>query len=215
MRLGTPPDRVDAVAAGVGHVATSLGGFVASSSVTSRRGATIQLRVPGARLDDAVARLSDLARVRDLQRSTLDITARAVSVRTRLADARAERRGLLRQLAHAPTPNAADRIRTRLRAVSREIERARAALRRVRDRASYADVDVDVTAERRPAPAGAGGSWTPGDALHDAVRVLEVTAGVLLVALAVLLPLGLLGGAAWVAARRLAQRRREHALDLA
>jgi Domain of unknown function (DUF4349) len=99
--------------------------------------------------------------------------------------------------------------------VSREIERARAAIRSIRDRASYASVGVEIAAERRPAPAGGSGGWTPGDALHDAVRVLEVTASVLLVALAVLLPLGGLAGAAWLAARRLAQRRREQALDLA
>jgi hypothetical protein len=58
-----------------------------------------------------------------------------------------------------------------------------------------------------------GGAWTPGDAANDALRVLEVTAGVLLIVLAVALPLALLGGAAGLAARSARRRRRESALD--
>ena len=45
------------------------------------------------------------------------------------------------------------------------------------------------------------------------MRILEVTAGVLLVGLALLLPLGLVGLLVWLAARQAAQRRRERALD--
>jgi hypothetical protein len=60
-----------------------------------------------------------------------------------------------------------------------------------------------------------GGPWTPGDALHDAGRVLEVLAGAALVGGAVLLPLALLAAAAAIAARALRRRRRESALDAA
>ena len=51
------------------------------------------------------------------------------------------------------------------------------------------------------------------DAAHDAVRVLEVSAGVALIALAVLVPLGLLGAAGGFAAAALRRRRREAALS--
>ena len=51
------------------------------------------------------------------------------------------------------------------------------------------------------------------DALDDAARILEVTAGVLLVGLALALPLGLVGLLVWFAGRQAAQRRRERALD--
>ena len=47
------------------------------------------------------------------------------------------------------------------------------------------------------------------------MRVLEVIAGVALVALAVIAPLGLIAAAAWLAARRLGRRRRNAALDAA
>ena len=61
--------------------------------------------------------------------------------------------------------------------------------------------------------AGNDGAWTPGDALDDAVRVLEVFAGVAVVGVAVLAPLALLGLAAGFAARGARRRRREQALE--
>jgi hypothetical protein len=63
-------------------------------------------------------------------------------------------------------------------------------------------------------PAAHGSSFTLGRSAHDAGRVLIVVAGVALIALAVLVPLGLAAAlVAWIglAIRR---RRREHALDL-
>jgi hypothetical protein len=193
-------------------VAVTLGGFVAAASVASGDGGTLDLRVPSARLDDAVARLSRLARVRSLERSSLDITAQAVSARSRLTDARTERRSLLRQLALATTLAQTTRIRDRLASVSGQLERARAQVRRVGNRAAFADVSVSVVPQRREVP---GGGWTPRDALRDALRVLEVAAGIALVAFAVALPLVLLGAPAWLAGRRLRRLRRERALDAA
>jgi hypothetical protein len=75
-------------------------------------------------------------------------------------------------------------------------------------------VGVEMTGvARKHAAAPSHGSWTPGDAAHDAVRVLEVSAGVALIALAVLVPLGLVGAAGGFAALALRRRRREAALS--
>jgi hypothetical protein len=61
----------------------------------------------------------------------------------------------------------------------------------------------------------AAGAWTPGDAWHDALRVLEVIAGVLVIAAAVALPLLLAWLLGWLARRGVTRRRRERALDMA
>jgi hypothetical protein len=213
MTLAAPRADVDQVADGVARVATTLGGFVASSSISSGRGGFLELRVPSARLDDAIARLGRLGHVRRLERSTLDITAQSVSARSRVADLTAERRSVLSQLAKAVTLDEIDRLKARLRTVTARLQAARAASKRVDARAAFAGLSVEVVGERRAAAASAG--WSPGQAWHDAVRVLEVIAGIALIAFAVALPLGLLGAPAWVAGRRLARRRRERALDLA
>jgi Domain of unknown function (DUF4349) len=215
MRLGAPRRDLDAVADGVARVTTQLGGFVASSNLSSREGGELDLRVPAGRLDDAIARLSRLGHVRRLERSTLDITAQAVSARTRIADLKAERRSLLHQLADSTTLEQTNRLRDRLTAVNRRLQAARASARRIATRAALASLSVELVPERAKAAATGGGGWSPGDAWHDALRVLEVAAGIALVAFAVALPLLLLGVPAWLATRRLNRTRRERALDLA
>ena len=154
--------------------------------------------------------------MRQRTQSAQDITGAVVSVRERLKDARTERRSLLRQLAAATTPNQTSSIRARLRLVSGQIAAAKRDLSRVKTPRDPLD-DRRHPARRPPLGDGddddGASGWTPGDAFDDAVRILEVTAGVLLVALALLLPLGLVGLLVWLAARQAAQRRRERALD--
>ena len=214
--LATPPREIDRAAAAILRVTNELGGYVVSSTVSSNSSGQFELRVPERKLQAALARLSRIAKVRQRTQGAQDITGAVVSVRERLKDALTERRSLLRQLAAAVTPNQTASIRARLRLVSGQIAAAKRDLSRVQTRATRSTIAVSLLAERR----GAGGNdddgasgWTPADAFDDAVRILEVTAGVLLVALALLLPLGLVALLVWLAARQAAQRRRERALD--
>lgn len=218
LRLAVLPGGLDDVASGVLQTTDALGGYVVSSSVESRgsRGsASFDLRVPSARLQTALARLSRLARVRSRTQSSLDVTGSVVAVRTRLDALQAERRGVLRQLAAATTPAETARARERMRVLDVRIARAQAARAALRRRTAYSTINVEVTTRRPAAGAttGSSGSWTPGDALHDAVRVLSLALGAALVALAALLPLGLLGVAGYGAWRLTVARRRRHALD--
>jgi uncharacterized protein DUF4349 len=213
LTLAAPRREIDSVAAEIGNVTADLGGYVARSSVSSTDGGSLQLRVPSSKLDTAIQRLSKLGKVRDLSRNSEDITAQVVSARERLTDARAERKSLLRQLADAVTVNETESIRARLRIVSQEIASARNSLRRANNRADVADVTVSLVAARGGAEQG--GAWTPGDAWHDALRVLEVIAGVMLIAAAVAVPLLVAWLLGWLARRGVTRRRRERALDMA
>ena len=197
--LATPPREIDRAAAEILRVTDDLGGYVVSSTVSSNSSGQFELRVPERKLQAALSRLSRVAKVRQRTQSAQDITGAVVSVRERLKDARTERRSLLRQLAAATTPN-------------QTVEHPRPAAPRLRpDRGRQARPQPrpdprDPLDDRRHACSptaaaratsdddGASG-WTPGDAFDDAVRILEVTAGVLLVALALLLPVGLVGAA--------------------
>jgi hypothetical protein len=215
LTLSTPRDQIEDVADGAVRVTDRHGGFVLSSSVSSgegrEAGATLDLRIPSARLQPALADLSELAHVRARTQEARDITAAFTSPRRRLSDALAERRGLLRQLARAVTPNETAAVRARLRAVNRRIDRAQAELRRLRDRVSFAAVSVAI---EPGADSGDGGGWSLGDAADDALGVLRALLGGALVALAVLVPAGLLGGGGWLAYRGWVRRRRESALEM-
>ena len=215
--IATPPRDVDRAAAKIIAVADDLGGFVVSSQITSGSSGEFELRVPSSRLQRALSRLSAVGKVRERSQGSQDITGAVVSVNERLKDARTERRSLLRQLAKATTVNQTESIRQRLRIVSGQIAAAKRDLRSVKRRASYSTISVQLLADRR-AGSSAGddddsSGWTPGDAWRDAGRILEVSAGVLMIAAALALPIGLVALLLWLAMRQAAQRRRERALD--
>ena len=211
LELQTGSDEFDETTAGVLEVADATGSIVQTSNVSERDGrgyATYDLRVPSSRLDDALRDLSRLAKVTSRTSSSDDITAPYVSARNALDDARDQRRALLRALANADTANETDAIRARLRDARQRIAAAEAAVRGLRVRADRSRVSVTVESTGKVTDT----AWTPGDALDDAGRILEVSLGVLLVVGAVLAPLALLGLLAAAGARILRRRRREAAL---
>jgi hypothetical protein len=216
-RLELTATDVQAASDGVVRATQATGGFVQSSQVSTGDGrstASFTLRVPTSRLDDALRRLSRLGHVRSLQQSADDITNVYDGASTRLAEARAERRGLLRALAKATTAAQITSLRARIADNRRALQRDQRELDAVRNRANYATIGLELTGvARKHATVPSGGPWTPGDAAHDAVRVLEVSAGVALIALAVLVPLTLVGTAGGFAAVAVRRRRREAALS--
>lgn len=214
--LGAKPGGVQQVADQIVAVTDRHRGFVLSSSVDvldGGGGAHFELRVPAARLQAALADLSRIADVRERREAAQDITRAFVSARSRLADARAERRGILRQLEQADSDDERASLKRQLRRVNARIGAAKTDLARVDNRTSYSNISVAVVGDPAAGATVDDGSWTPGDAFKDAVRVLEVAVGVLLIALAVAIPLTLLAGMALVLARLAGRRRRERLLD--
>jgi hypothetical protein len=214
LTLTPAPADVQTTADGVVRETQAVGGYVENSQVStgdSGGSASFTLRVPSARLDDALARLSKLAHVGALTQSATDITGAFTSAESRLSDARAERRALLRALGRATTDRQIATLRARLADNRSQISARKGELDALRRRADL--TTVGVTIEGTGKPKAGGGAWTPRDALHDAGRVLQVAGGVAVIALAVLLPLGILAVLALLAARALRRRRREIALD--
>ncbi len=212
--LSAPRDQIEDVADGLIRVIDRHRGFVLSSSVSAGEsadaGASFDLRIPSDRLQEAVADLSELAHVRSRTQAARDVTAEFSSPRRRLADALAERRGLLRRLSKADTANETAAVRARLRAVNRRIDRVQAQLRGLRERVAFAAVSVSI---RPGAARGDGGGWSLGDAGRDALSVLAAAAGGAIIALAVTLPAGIVALLVWLAYRVIVRRRREQALD--
>jgi hypothetical protein len=220
LTLSTRPGDVERVSDGAIRVADRLGGFVQSSSVSSggfEPGASLVLRVPSAQLPQALTQLSGLAHVARRSQEAEDLTDQRSALRNDVSDARAERDGLRRRLARAETDTERARLRGQLQRAEQLIVTRKRRLAGLERSVSYATVGVEVQGNRRggasvPPP---GGRWTPGDALHDAGRVLEFSAGVAVIALAVLVPLGLIAALAAVAGRLAVRRRRERALEMA
>jgi hypothetical protein len=214
LTLAAAPDEVEDVSDGVIEVTDRYRGFVLRSTISSgdtRAGATLDLRIPSGRLESAIRDLSKLAHVRSRTQSSQDVTARFVSIRSRLTEAVAERRGLLRQLAAADTANETASVRARLGLVNRRIAAQRATLRRLENRVDFASVAVSI--EPDGASADAGGDWSPRDALTDGIGILGTALALALIVLAVLVPLSLLALLVWAGYQVAMRRRRQRTLD--
>ncbi|HEX2085676.1 MAG TPA: DUF4349 domain-containing protein [Solirubrobacteraceae bacterium] len=212
LELETAADEFTEVTDEVLRVADDTGTIVQRSSVSEQDGrgfARYDLRVPASRLDETLADLSRLAHVTSRTASSQDITRAYVSATDRLDDARAERQSLLKALERADTAVEAEAIRRQIRLVRDRIAAAERDVEALERRADRARVAVTVRSTGRRSE---GGAWTPGDALGDAGRILEVAAGVVVVTAAALLPVALLAALAALGARAMRRRRREAAL---
>jgi HAMP domain-containing protein len=211
--LAPKPQGVQSVADQVAQLAARDGGFVQSLQVHLQHGAggeaNLQLSLPSARLSAALAELAQLAPTRAQSQSLQDITDVDGAARTKLADAVAARSALLRALSKASTQGQIESLRARLSLAGGAIVQVRAAFQSVATRANNSAVEVTVLGDTH---ADAGQS-TLSNALHDAGGVLKVALAALIVALAVLVPLALLGVLAAVAWRSSRRRLRERALS--
>jgi hypothetical protein len=158
--------------------------------------------------------MSDLphAHVTSRTEGTVDITRRFNSAKAQVEDLETQRTNLLKQLADAFTIEEHDSLQERLTIVENQLADAKDKLGHVQQRIHLVPVNVEIRGQQG-VDAGGGGSWSIGDAFHDAGRVLTVIAGILLISAAVLAPLGLVGGLAWITARAVVRRRREDALE--
>jgi len=225
--LTAPNDHVDQVAQEVFQVVGDEHGTVESSHITAAsRGigggyASFMLSIPTGNLQATMTDLSRLhfASVESRTDSSQNVSHQYNNDQRQLNDARALRTSLLKQLAAAVTTQQIDSIKAQLKLAEQQILSWQDTLGRLQHRIGYSNVEVQINQNGLPIPVyhrtHSSTGFTIGRALHDAVRVLVVAAGVALIALAVMIPVGLVAALLiwlWVWLR---QRRREHALDSA
>jgi Domain of unknown function (DUF4349) len=229
--LSTEPQNVRTVADQVVGVVDRYNGFVVRSNVTSGRApaptpvpengradrsqqgsGTFELRIPAQHLQAALADMSKLAHVTSRTEGVKDITKRFDEAKAHVHDLNVVRANLLTQLGNAVTIAEQDSIKARIKVVENRLAAARDHYGHVKDRIHMVPVSVEIRGQAG-VDSGGGGAWSIGDAFHDAGRVLTVMAGILLISAAVLVPIGLIVGIAWLTARAVIRKRREDALE--
>jgi hypothetical protein len=217
LTLSTTPADVESVSDKASAVADDLGGYVADSSVNARHRASLTLKVPQDKLQQALTQLARLGHVSSRTQDTQDVTDQKAQLDDAVRDARANRDSLRTRLANARTDRETSSLRGRLQRAEQTLREREREAAKLAQSTSMATISVTIHGDRHPAGAVAppAGRWTPGDALGDAGRVLEVIAGVLVIALAVLAPVAILAALAAALNRLLTRRRRERALELA
>jgi Domain of unknown function (DUF4349) len=217
--LTAAPKRIDDVAQEIYNVVGQANGIVENSSVTQGGpggAANFQLSLPSAGLAQTMSQLSSLnyAQVVSRTDSSQDITDQYGAATRSLADARALRTSLLKQLANATTTDQVNSLNAQIHDAEASISSDQATINRLNHQVNFSQVYVTVQAKPVAAPVSHGaGRFTLGRAAHDAGRVLTVAAGVALIAVAALLPVALVVALAWWVASALKRRRREQALD--
>jgi hypothetical protein len=219
LNLTAAPSRIDAVAQELYDVVGQVNGIVNNSSVTQggpNGYASFQLSVPSSSLGQTLTSLSELryAQVSSRTDGTQDITNQYGAATSALADARALRTSLLKQLANADTTAEIDSITAQIHDAEASISSDQATLARLNRQINYSQVGVYINAQTPPIPVSHGGGFTLGRASHDAGRVLTVTAGGGLIAIAALLPVALVAALVWWVGSAVRRRRRDQALDL-
>jgi len=220
LQLMSAGNRIDNVAEEVFRVVGAQNGIVKSSQVTAGSGnggfANFSLSIPTGNLQATMTALSELhyAHVVSRTDATQDVTNQYKSDQQSLANALALRTALLKQLADAQTQAQVDSIQQQLTDDQSAIRSDRQAVGGLNNQIAYSNLTVQIDAGIVPVitqPSSKG--FSLHKALHDAGRVLIWVLGVLLIALAVLIPLSVLVALGWFGVRKMRMRGRERALD--
>ena len=139
------PGVLDAAAA----TAEALGGYVAAEEPRA-----MTLRIPDARLDEALDALGSLAKETRRAVRVADVTDQYTDLEIRLANARALRDRLEALLAQATTVTEVLEVERELSRVTTEVERLDGQLRSLADRVALSTVRLTVADGVRPGPVG-------------------------------------------------------------
>ena len=199
VRTGEASLQVDSLEIGIARirdVARRTGAVIANTSMEGgkqqTRAASLELRIPSERFDEAVNGLAPIGKVESVSVTVQDVGEEYVDVQARVANARRLEQRLVELLA-TRTGKLADvlTVERELARVREQIERYEGRMRYLRTRASISTLSIGIH-EPYPIVAEHPGERPIRDAFVQAWRnLVGVTAG-LIASLGVVIPLGIL-----------------------
>jgi len=183
-----------------------VGGYVANSSVSGGkdqiRQATLEIKIPSARYDEAVSSLSAIGKVETVNSSAQDVGEEYVDISARVTNAKRLEERLINLLANRTGKlDEVLRVERELARVREEIERYEGRLRYLSSRAAMSTLSVTV---HEPAPilGNEPGENPIAAAVRRAWDNFVGLLAALIASLGILIPLGLLTAGGWIAYRR-------------
>jgi hypothetical protein len=203
-------EKVDAAVLKIRQLAAQYNGYIANSSISGGRDqirqATLELKIPGARYDEAVGSLSTIGKVETVASNAQDVGEEFVDVTARVNNAKRLEERLISLLANRTGKlDEVLRVERELARVREEIERYEGRLRYLTSRVALSTLSITV---HEPAPILGN---NPGEnpiaaALRRAWRNFIGFLAATIASLGVLIPLGLLALAGWYGYRRWRRR---------
>lgn len=202
---------VDSAVVRLRQLAARVGGYVTSSTMQSGdyevRAATLEVKVPAPRFDEALSGLQPLGKVEYVNVNAQDVGEEYTDVVARVANAQRLERRLVELLA-TRTGKLEDvlAVERELARVREEIERYQGRLRYLGTRVALSTLSVTVH-EKGPLAGTSPGQNPILEAFRAAWRNFVGFVAGFIALLGVLVPLAVLGWLAWLAARRWLPRR--------
>jgi len=198
-------DSLEIAVAQVKQLAAQFGGYLANSGVETGkkrlRNATLEVKIPVTRFDEALSGLTPIGKVESVNVSAEDVGEEYVDVDARMENARRLERRLI-DLLGTRTGKLKDvlAVETELARVREEIERYEGRTRYLKAHTATSTIRVTV---HEPIPVvGSAGHSVMGEAFTQAWRNFVVLLSLAVQSLGIVLPLGLLALTAWYVTRR-------------
>jgi hypothetical protein len=203
-------EKVDPAILKIRQLAVQVGGYITNSSISGGhdqiRQATLELKIPAPRYDQAVGSLSSIGKVETVNSTAQDVGEEFVDVTARVSNAR-RLEDRLTALLSTRTGKLDEvlRVERELARVREEIERYEGRLRYLSSRVATSTLTITV---HEPAPILGN---TPGEnpiasALRRAWKNFVALVAGLIASLGVLIPLALVGLGAWAIYKRWKKR---------
>ena len=199
-------EKLDPAVIKVRQLATQVGGYIANSSMTGGRDqvrtATLEIKMPAQRFDQAISGLSVLGKVESVNATAEDVGEEYVDITARVNNARRLEERLIALLA-TRTGKLQDvlSVERELARVREEIERYEGRLRYLKSRVATSSLTVTL---HEPIPIlGQDPGQNPiAAAIRQAWRNFVGFIAALIASLGIVLPLGLLVALGWLVYRK-------------
>jgi hypothetical protein len=204
-------EKIDPAVLRIRQLAAQVGGYITNSSMSGGRDqirqATVEIKIPSARYDQAVGSLSSIGKLETVNSTAQDVGEEFVDVTARVTNSRRLEERLLNLLANRTGKlDEVLRVERELARVREAIERYEGRLRYLSTRAAMSTLTITV---HEPAPIlGSDPGQNPiGAALRRAWRNFVGLIAGIVASLGILIPLALIGAAGWLGYQRWRNRK--------
>ncbi|HEX6626316.1 MAG TPA: DUF4349 domain-containing protein [Gemmatimonadaceae bacterium] len=203
-------DKIDPAILKIRQLVVQVGGYVTNSSISGGRDqirqASIEIKIPNAKYDQAVGSLSSIGKVETVSSNAQDVGEEFVDVSARVANARRLEERLIDLLAKRTGKlDEVLRVERELARVREEIERYEGRLRYLTARVEMSTLTINA---HEPAPIIDPGKSPIAEAFRRAWQNFVGLIAALIASLGVLIPIGLIGVGGWIGYRRWARLHR-------
>jgi hypothetical protein len=203
-------EKVDAAVLRIRQLAAQFGGYITNTSVSGGRDqirqATVEVKIPAARYEEAVTSLSTIGKVETVNSTAQDVGEEFVDVTARVNNARRLEDRLITLLSNRTGKlDEVLRVERELARVREEIERYEGRLRYLGSRIATSTLTITVH-EPSPILGNDPGQNPIVAALRRAWRNFVALIAAVIASLGVIIPLALVGFAGWTGYRRWRRR---------